>query len=153
MFVARINDLDLYPDSGGSCRHVFRHGLRIFGIFRIDESGNASCLRHQFAQQSEAFGTQAKFSEVKIDAGRIPARSREASNKTKLDGIVSNTEQDWNGFSRSFCRECRRSRTCDNDGYLTAHKVSNHRREPIVLTFGTVEFDGHVATINVARFG
>ena len=39
------------------------------------------------------------------------------------------------------------------DGNLTAHKVSNHRREPIVLTFGTVEFDGHVATINVARFG
>ena len=148
-----MDDFDLRSYRGPGCRYIFRHSFRIFGIFRIDESGNASCLRHQFAQQSEAFGTQAKFSEVKIDAGRIPARSREASNKTKLDGIVGNTEQDWNGFSRSFCRDCRRSRTCDNDGNLTAHKVSNHRREPIVLTFGTVEFDGHVATINVARFG
>src|SRR5437879_6471408 len=64
-FVASMNDFDLYPDSRGSRRHVSRHGRCVLSIFRIHESGNASCLRHQFEQQSEAFGTQAKFSEVK----------------------------------------------------------------------------------------
>ena len=93
LFVARINDFDLRPDSRASCRYVLRYGLRIFSIFRVDESGNTSCLRHQFAQQAEAFGTQTKFSEVKIDTGRISARSRQASNKTKLDRIVGDTEQ------------------------------------------------------------
>ena len=119
-----MKDFDLYPDSGSSRRHVSRHGLRSFGIFRIDESGNASRLRHQFAQQSEAFGTQAKFSEDKIYAGHISTRPREAGNKTELDGIISNTEQDWNRLGCSFCRECRRSRTRDNHGYLTVHKFS-----------------------------
>ena len=92
LFVARINDFDLRTDSRASCRYVFRHGLRTSRIFRIDESGNASCLT-QFAQQSETFGTQAKFSEDKIYAGHISTRPREAGNKTELDGIISNTEQ------------------------------------------------------------
>ena len=43
LFVARINDFDLRPDSRASCRYVLRYGLRIFSIFRVDESGNTSC--------------------------------------------------------------------------------------------------------------
>jgi hypothetical protein len=119
--VARVNDVDPHSDVGGRRRNISRHGLGIRGIFRVDKSGNTSRSGHQFTQQSKSLGTQTKFSDEEIDAGRIAARPGEVGNETKFDRIVGDAEHDWNRRGRSLCRECRRGGGCDDDGHLTAH--------------------------------
>ena len=91
-----------HPDGRGRCRHVPRHGLGIGSICRIDESGNTSCSRHQFTQHSKSLGTQTKFSDIKIDAGRVAARPGEAGDETEFDRIVGDAEHDWNVAVAAF---------------------------------------------------
>jgi len=51
-------DLDLQPDGTGSRLCVSRSGFGIHRFGRIDEHGDASGCRHQFAQELQSLGGQ-----------------------------------------------------------------------------------------------
>ena len=89
----------------------------------------------------------------KIDAGRVAARPGKACNKTNLDRVVTDAEDDRDRRCRSFGRD-RREREAGrrDDGYTTADQVSHQRRQAIELALQTVVLDRHVLAFQVAGF-
>ena len=59
---------------------------------RIAEHGNTDGLGHQVMQEPQPLGRH--LTDEKIDAGCIAAGPGEAHDKTKLDRVVANTEND-----------------------------------------------------------
>ena len=91
--------LNLQPHSGGGFPHVPYRGLGGRSVGRIDEHGNTNGLGYQVMQQPQPLGRDVR--DEKIDAGRIPAGPGEASDKTKLDRVFADTEDDRD---RRCCR-------------------------------------------------
>ena len=129
--------------------HVSQRGLRIRGIGRIDEHGNASCCGHQFAQEFQPLCRQ--LGSEKIDACQVAARPGEAGDKTKLDRVFGDDEDDGD---RRGCRlgRQRRSGTSgrDDHGDLPANQFGRQRRQPIDLVLGPAVFDRHVLALDIA---
>ncbi len=70
----------------------------------------------------------------KIDAGRVAARASEADDKAKLDGVLSDTENDRDRRCCSFGRE--RSGAAAGRGdhsHAAADQIRHQRRQPIEL--------------------
>ena len=65
-----------------------------------------------------------------IDAGRVAARPREAGDKSKLDGVFADAEDDRDRRGRSFGGK--RSSVAGwrgDNGHTTTHEVSQERRK------------------------
>jgi hypothetical protein len=68
-----------------------------------------------------------------------------AGNKTELDRVFADPENDWDCRSGSFGGKCRRiAAGCGNDGNAAADEVSHERRQAIILPFQPVVFDRRV---------
>ena len=100
---AGVEDMDLQPDGAGSFLHVPQCGLGGRSIGRIDEHGNTNGLGHQLMQESQPLGHH--LLDEKIDAGRVAARPGEAGDKTKLDRVFADAEDDRDRRGRSFGRD------------------------------------------------
>ena len=88
----------------------------------------------------------------KIDARHIAARPGEARDKTKLDRVFGDGEDDRNRRGRRLGRECRRGAAeRDNHGDLTANQFGRQRRQPIELVLRPAIFDRYVLALDVAR--
>src|SRR5262249_34216974 len=97
---AGFENLNLQPHGAGSRLHVSQRGFGIDSICRIDEHGNASGCGHQLAQQLQPLCGQ--LGTENIDTCDVAARPREAGNKTKLDRVVADEEDDGDRLGCPF---------------------------------------------------
>src|SRR5262249_24019478 len=89
--VARLNNVDLQPD-GGRCRgHIPSCQFRLRNA-RIDKQADAHGSGNQFMQQPQLLCPQ--LGDEKIDTGRIAAWSAETRDKTNLDRVFGDGEDD-----------------------------------------------------------
>ena len=94
-----------------------------------------------------------QLSGEKIDAGRVAARPGEAGDKTELDRVVADAEDDRDGRGCSFGRERAEAVAGRGDhGHVTADQVGHECRQAIVLTLQPVVLDRHVLALDVAGF-
>ena len=141
----------MQPDDAGSFLHVpamWWLGGRSVG--RIDEHGNTNGLGHQLVQESQPLGHD--LQEEKIDAGRVAARPGEAGDKTKLDRVFADTEDDRDRRGRGFGRDRSGAHGRGDHGHTTADQVSHQRRQAIVLALQPVVLDRHVLALDIAGF-
>ncbi len=89
---AGVDDLDLQSHRAGSRFHVSQCGLRVSRIRRIDEHGHTSHSGQQLTQELQPFCRQ--LITEKIDPCQIAARPGEAGDKTKLDRVFADGEDD-----------------------------------------------------------
>ena len=80
-----------------------RSVLSVAGIGRIDQHGNPNGLGHQLVQKRQPLGSQ--LIREKIDARQVSARPGEAGDKTELDRVFADAEDDRDRRGRSFGRK------------------------------------------------
>jgi hypothetical protein len=88
----------------------------------------------------------------KIDAGHVAAGPGETSDKTELDRVTADTEDDRDRRCRSFGRERRHVAGRGDYGDLSANQIGQQRRQAIVLALQPVVFDRHVLAFDVPGF-
>jgi hypothetical protein len=113
----------------------------------LDQNGNADGLGHQLVQNCQSLRGQ--LIREKIDPRQVSARPGEAGDKTELDRVFTDAEDDWGRRCCSFGRLRRHIAGCGDDSHLAAHQIRHQGREAIVLAFQPVVFDRYVLTINV----
>ena len=146
-----VEDLDLQPDGGGGFLHVPQRGLGGRSIGRIDEHGNTNGLGHQVMQQPQPLGRH--LAGEKIDAGRVAAGPGEAGDKTKLDRVFADAEDDRDRRCCSFGRErSGRDAGRGDHGHTAADQIGHQCRQAIVLALQPVVLDRHVLAFDVAGF-
>src|SRR6516225_9609952 len=120
-------------------------------IGRIDQHGNTSGLGHQIMEKSQPLGCN--LSGEKIDAGRVAARPSKPRDKTQLDRVVDDPEDDRNRCSRSFGRLGSSGLAGRGDNsHATQDKVRHERRQPVISTVQPVVLDYDVLPLHVTRF-
>src|SRR5262249_17385471 len=94
-----------------------------------------------------------QLSREKIDACRVAAWSGEVGDKTELDRVIADSEDDRN---RRGCRsggECRRRGAGrDDHGYPAADQIGHQIRKSIVVAFGRPDLDCNVLAQNITAF-
>jgi hypothetical protein len=86
-----------------------------------------------------------------IDTGRVTTGPGEAGNKTELDRVFADAENDRDRRGRGFGRKRRRvAAGCGNHGNAAADEVTHERRQAIILACQPVVFDGYVLTFDDA---
>ena len=89
----------------------------------------------------------------KIDAGRVAAGPGEAGDKTKLDRVFADAEDDRDRRGCSFGRERSGHAAGRGDhGHLSADQIGHQCRQAIVLALQPVVLDRHVLAFDVAGF-
>ena len=91
--------------------------------------------------------------EEKIDAGRVAAGLGKTGDKTHLDRVCADAEDDRNCRGRSFGRK--RSRIAagrGDNGHVAADEIGHERWQSIVLALQPVVLHRHVLTLDVAGF-
>src|SRR5262249_21072101 len=87
------------------------------------------------------------------DACRVAAWSGEVGDKTELDRVIADSEDDRN---RRGCRsggECRRRGAGrDDHGYPAADQIGHQIRKSIVVAFGRPDLDCNVLAQNITAF-
>jgi hypothetical protein len=101
-------------------------------------------------QQPQPLGHQ--LLDEKIDAGRVAAGPGKARDKTKLDWVLGDTEdnRDHRGFSFGRERSLRVGR--GDHGHPAVDQIGRDRRQAIVLALQLMVLDRHVLTFDVAGF-
>src|SRR6516162_765027 len=101
-------------------------------------------------QEPQSFGHH--FIGKEINASGIAARPGEVDDKTKLNRVFTDTEDDRDACCRSF--GCKRG-CCANrgdHGHLSADQIGHQCRQAIVLGLQPVVLDRHVLAFDVAGF-
>ena len=141
----------MQPDGGSRFLHVAQCGFGVCGIGRIDQHGYSDRLGHHVMQKPQPLLHH--LVGEKIDAGRVAARPGEARDKTKLDRVLGDTEDDRYRRCRSFGRNRSRRVAGRNDrGDLAADQVGHQRRQPIVFVPQPVVIDLYILAVDVAGF-
>jgi hypothetical protein len=92
------------------------------------------------------------FGGEKIDAGYVAAGPGKARDKTLLDWIIADTEDDWDRRCRSFGRERRHIAGRGDYGDLSANQIGHQCRQAVVLALQPVVLNHHVLAFDVAGF-
>ena len=119
-------------------------------IGRIDQHGNTNSLGHQITQEPQPLCHHLRVE--KIDAGRVATWPGETGDKTKLDRVFADTENDRDRRRRSFGRQRGRVAGRGDHGHLSANQIGHQRRQAIVLALQPVVLDRHVLAFDVAGF-
>src|SRR5262249_26246997 len=91
--------------------------------------------------------------DLKTDHCRVAARTVEACNKTQLNWIRTDHEDDGNGCGRRLC--CARHNIAtdsDNDGHLPSDQIGSQARQQINLVVRRAVFDGDALALYVPSF-
>ena len=88
----------------------------------------------------------------KIDAGRVAARPGETGDKTQLDRVSADTEDDRGRRRCSFGRERGHAAGRGDHGHTAADQISHQCRQAIELALQPVVLDRHVLAVDVAIF-
>jgi hypothetical protein len=111
----------------------------------LTEHGNANCVGNQPHAGVPAVWPQ--------PPGRVAARPGEAVDKTKLDRVITNAEDDRDRPCRSFGRKRGPAAGGRGDhGHPTADEVSRQFRQGIEFALQPVVFDHHILAFDVAGF-
>src|SRR5271168_1420255 len=87
------------------------------------------------------------------NASDVAARPGKAGDKTKLDRVLADGKDNWNGCGRVLCCQHRRwASDCKNHVYPTTNQFGRQRRKPVIVTFRRAIFDRHGAAIDVTGF-
>ena len=88
----------------------------------------------------------------KIDSRQVSARPGEAGDKTKLDRVFADTEDDRDRPGRSVgCKRNKVAAWLDNS-HATTHEVSHERGKAIEFTLQPVVLHHYVLALEVAGF-
>ena len=129
--------------------NVSQRSLGDRGVGRIDEHGNTSGPGHQLAQEFQPLCRQ--LDREKIDPRQVAARPGEAGNKTKLDRVVADDEDDGDRRGCRLGRERRRGASGRGDHRNpSANQFGRQLRQSIVLTLSPAVFDRHVLALDIA---
>ena len=93
-----IEDQHAHPENMGRRLQIFRLGLNITGIGRIDQDRNRCVRRHHFVQQRKALWGDVGAEDG--DAGEIAGRTIEARHEAKRGGVAADIKNDGNGLGR-----------------------------------------------------
>ena len=122
-----------------------------FGLVGLTSSPIRAAEGRSSRNSPSCFAPSSALEEV--HTGRIAARPGKTDDKTKLDWIPGGVEHDWNRCGRSFSRDCRRGRACDDHSRLAAHQLRRHCGQLIVMSLGPTVFDRNIAPLHVTGFG
>src|SRR5262245_21878453 len=117
----------------------------------MDQHGNPNSLGHQLVQKCQPL--RGHVVREKIDPRQVSARPGEAGDKTELDRIFADAEDDRDLCGRSF--GCKRSEVAGwrgDNGDATTHEVSHDRRKAIELPLQPVVLHRYVLALDVAGF-
>src|SRR5262245_14060784 len=116
--------------------------LRLAGLTstaKCDAAGKSSCTSPTFFAASSASVTR-----------DVTTRPVEIGDKTRLDRVAADTEDDRDGRGRGFGRQSRRCACWRGDnGDLAAGQVGRHRRQTIVSTFRPAVCDSDVLALDI----
>ena len=102
-------------------------------------------------QQPQPLGRDLR--DEKIDAGCVAARPGKAGDKTQLDRVFADAEDDRDCSGRSFgCKRGRIAAGRSDNGHATADEVGHERRQTIVLALQPMVLDRRVLALDVAGF-
>src|SRR5262249_6032650 len=112
-------------------------------IGRIDQHGHSNGLGHQLMQEPQPLGCDL-LGEI-VDAGGVAARPGKAGDKTKLDRVFSDAEDNRDRRGRSFgCLGSKVAGRRGDNGDAPAHEVSHERWQrsnwPSSQWYSTVTF-------------
>ena len=119
---------DSQPHCAGGCRHLSQRCLG-WGDSRVDEHGQIFSSRHQLKQEFQPLRCQ--FGRQVIEACHIAPRSGETINKTDLDWVFANTEDDWDRRRRRLCRQCSSIAEARDHGHPPSSQIGCHFRQLI----------------------
>ena len=125
----------------------FQLGIR---IVRVHQHGDDRGVGNELVQQLQSLRREQIGEES--DARDIAARPVEARDKSVLDRVAAETEDDRDRCGRRLGRERRDRSDCGDHGHLTADQIGRQRRQPIILPIGRAEFDRHVPALDEAGF-
>jgi hypothetical protein len=117
----------------------------------LTQHGNPNSLGHQLVQKFQPLRSQ--LIPEKIDPRQVSTRPGDAGDKTKLDRVFADAEDDRDLCSRSF--GCKRSKVAGwrgDNGDATTHEVSHEQRQAIELAFQPVVLHRYVLALDVAGF-
>jgi hypothetical protein len=135
--------------SGARYRLQFAHiGLAI-RIVPVEQNGDDSGLRYQFAHQFEPLFCEGHIEHV--DARDVSDRPIEAGNEPEFHWVAADEKNDRYRRSRSFCcKSRRRAAESSDDGHLTVNQIGSERGQSIVSIFRPPLFDLDVLILSVA---
>jgi hypothetical protein len=95
-----VEDLDVKPVGRGGLLDISQSGLGVRSTGRIEQHCNANRLGHQIVQKAQPLGRQ--LVGEKVDTGRVAAGPSQAGNKSKVDRVFADTEDDRDGSGCSL---------------------------------------------------
>ena len=147
---AGVEDVDLQPHGASGRFHVSQRG---FGIVAASAglTSTATPVAPGTSSRSSLQPLCRQLAIEKIDAGQVAARPGEARDKTKLDRVFADDENDGD---RRGCRLGRQRRLIPPSATITAtspaHQFGRQRRQPIGLTLRPAVFDRDVLAFDIA---
>jgi hypothetical protein len=139
--------VDMWRQVGAYCRLMTNSNL--FDCSTGSSAGLAP-LRMLPVQEPEPLGHH--FLNENICAGRVAAGPGEARDKTKLDWVIANKEDDRDRGCCSFGRERGRVIKRSDHGHLSADQIGHQCRHALIATREPMVFDRHVLALAVASF-
>jgi hypothetical protein len=116
-------------------------------IVRIDEHGDYTSGRHQFAQQLQPFRNKSA-TEI-CNSRQVSRRAIEVSYKAFGDWVAAREEYNGDCCRGSLGGDCRGKAIRENHSHPAANEVSGQHRQLIVLLC-RMEFDRYVLAFEVA---
>jgi len=148
---ASVEHLNLQSDSAGSFRYFSQRGVGDRRVARIDQRGNPNGLRHELVQQPQPLGHDLR--DENIYAGRVAARPGKAGDKTELDGVFADAEDNRDRRGCSFGRLGSKGAAGRGDhGHATADEVGHQSRQTVVFAAQPMILHRHVFALDVPDF-
>src|SRR5262249_46535972 len=85
-----------------------------------------------------------------IGTRQVAARPGQAGDKTELDRVFGDVEDDGDSGGYGLSRQCGRGIGGDDHDDLSPNQFGRQRREPVKPTFGPPVFDRHVLALDIA---
>ncbi len=114
----------------------------------LTSTATRAACGHQLTQQLQPLRRQ--LNREKIDTCQVAAGLGEARNKTELDRVFADDEDDGDRGGRRLCRKRRRSASRGDHGKRPANQFGRQPRQSIVLVFGPTVYDRHVLALDIA---
>src|SRR6516165_3412076 len=146
-FRAGVQDNNFSPKRACCCLYISLLG---FGTRsgRVDEKGDQPSVRHDLAQELQAFWH--KLNGEYAYARQVAIRPVEARDKADPHWIATGVEDDRDRCSRRLDRQRRNVAAGRSDhSHFTAHQVGCKSRQPVVMTVRPSILDRDILTLDI----
>ena len=147
-FGAGVQEIHLYSEHARSILHFARLGRRRRKPW-IDKHRNGGDIGYKLASKLQPL--RPHFDSHNGRAREIASRSVKTGNKSSLNWVATESEDDWYGCRRCFGRQWRRlTARRSNHCNLTADQLGSELRQSIVAAFCPTILDCDVLTFEIA---